>query len=379
MTAGDKSNTQQDIDAAPAVKKAVHIAVGAIVVMLLIVGIFWGWTRTHDNPMAVEPSLEDRIGVVDMQHLIKSHSDYAELKSLEEEIRVLEADVALDHMTMMFQPPEPDHEAFAEAARQKQNFEEVAHYTQLADEVKAKVKKMREDKAEEYELEIKQAEEQFLNEILSLKLQLDNAEVMHLTRDEAQQKNDRLADLQQKRKSAVQSIINSHEYEIKAYAERLIAEANAKQAKFTQELDEKYKVEELRKETEALNRNTQMMDQGAVTPMENAVRKAQKKAEIAAKKQKYKMLKQHIYTDISGLASKLAIMNHLTLIISNTVDNQKGQEYYAYNIGDWTELRSPIIGINTIDLTEEMLKEMTVSRMTAESSSDSSTDGKEEK
>ena len=69
-------------------------------------------------------------------------------------------------------------------------------------------------------------------------------------------------------------------------------------------------------------------------------------------------MKQKIFDDIASRAAKLAIIHHLTLIIADPIDNIRGLEYETFKVGDWHELRSPVLGLNTLDLTQEMLQEM---------------------
>ena len=92
--------------------------------------------------------------------------------------------------------------------------------------------------------------------------------------------------------------------------------------------------------------------------MANSIRIAKQKAVLAAKKQEIRVLEKHILKDIAGLASKLAIMNKLTLIVSSTEVNIQGENYQEFGLGKWQPVRTPVIGINTIDLTEALMKEL---------------------
>lgn len=368
----DNSTEKQDVDATPAVKRAIRIAVGAIAVLLVAIGAFVAWRLSGPAEPKQEPavSAEDRIGVLDMQLLIMAHSEYPGLQELQDEIRELEVESTTEELEVEFEAPEPDHEAFLQAARQKQKLDEINHYTQLADEVKAKVKAKREELAEEFQVETKLIEAKYQNEILSIKLELDNSDVMRLTQEEIQERNARIDDLQAERGAAVAEIRQRQEAEIQEYAQKLLDEANMKQAQYTDELRARAEAEELQHETRAQERNARLMDQGAVTPMENMIRMAQKSGELAAKRQQLRLLENRIFKDISSLAAKQAIMNQLSLIISSGAVNQKGQEYYQYGTGEWHELRTPVIGINTIDLTEQMLQEMKAAGMTRQVSSE---------
>lgn len=359
----EKSTDKQDIDATPIAKRAIRIAVGAVVVMLIAIGAFVMIRTSEPPPKQSNLPIEDRFGVLDMQLLIMAHGDYADVLALKDEIKALEIEVSTEHLNMTFEVPETNHEAFVQASKQKQRMDEINHYARLADEVKAAVKAKREELAIKYDQEVKFAESKYLNEILSIKLELDNSDVMRLTPSEIEERNARISQLQGERDRAVAEIRMAQDAEIKEYAQNLLDDANIRQAEFTDELRAQSAAEELKRETEAQERNAMIMDQGAITPMENAMRIAQKRGELAAKKQQLRVLEQKIFREISGLASKQAIMNNLTMIISSTATSKQGNDFYDYGIGQWHELRTPIIGINTVDLTEIMLQEMRAAGM----------------
>lgn len=354
---------KQEIDGTSVAARAVRIVLGVLVVIVLIIGGFIAWKLNHPQEEAVQHSIEDRIGVVDMQKLIKNHGDYEKLLKLKQEAKALEADLSVEHMEMNFTPPEPDKEAFDKAAKQEQRMDVIARFTELVEQLRQKEKDLRAAKEPQFAEEIKAVEGQYLNEILNIRLKLDNADVMRKTQQEVDEWTARLEELQHQRGKAVMELKEKQEAEIQDIMNAARAEVRSQVQAYQAELDEKNQAEELLKQTKAQERNAAIMEQGAVVPMQNALRIAQKKSALIAKKQEIRMLENHIIKDIAGLAGKLAILNQLTLIVSNTADSQQGQDYYEYGVGDWHALRTPVIGINTIDLTDDMLKEMSVSRM----------------
>ena len=128
--------------------------------------------------------------------------------------------------------------------------------------------------------------------------------------------------------------------------------------KYNADKEAQTRAENLRRETEAQQRNAAAMEQASAVPMANSIRIAKQKAVLAAKKQEIRVLEKHILKDIAGLASKLAIMNKLTLIVSSTEVNIQGENYQEFGLGKWQPVRTPVIGINTIDLTEALMKEL---------------------
>ncbi|MBQ1855810.1 MAG: hypothetical protein II137_04335, partial [Anaerovibrio sp.] len=105
------------------------------------------------------------------------------------------------------------------------------------------------------------------------------------------------------------------------------------------------------------DRNAQAIDD-AMKPIQLKMDMAKKKTALELKLTEMKLLEQKIFEDICSRAAKLAIVHHLDLIIADPIDNILGMEYNSLGLGEWHELRSPIIGINTLDLTQEMLQEM---------------------
>ena len=63
---------------------------------------------------------------------------------------------------------------------------------------------------------------------------------------------------------------------------------------------------------------------------------------------------------MAGLAAKLAIMHGLTLILSSPADSLRGIEYEQMQFGAWQPDLLPVLNVDAMDLTDEMLREMKV-------------------
>ena len=114
---------------------------------------------------------------------------------------------------------------------------------------------------------------------------------------------------------------------------------------------------ELNKELAVQTRNAQAMEQ-AVSPVESKIKSAKRRALLEGRRLQLKQIQDKIYNDIAGRAAKLAIMHKLTLILASPADNLRGIDYENLAAGKWEPVLSPVIGVNTLDLTEEMLQEM---------------------
>ena len=53
-------------------------------------------------------------------------------------------------------------------------------------------------------------------------------------------------------------------------------------------------------------------------------------------------------------------MHGLTLILSSPADSLRGIDYEKMQFGDWQPELLPVLNVDTMDLTDEMLREMKV-------------------
>lgn len=373
----DKREVPAEIDGTPAVARFVRVAVGALAVLVLLAGgfIFFKLHNTSQEEVPAQ-ALEDRIGIVDMQKVFKKHKEYAHLQRLKQEVRTLEAAISVEHMTMEFTPPEPDKKAFEEAAQQEKKLDMVMEFAKRVDALNQKEAELRNELEPRFSEEIKAVEKTYLNEILNIRLKLDNAREMRLTEEEVNLMLSRLEELQKDRGEAVMKKKASQEEYVQSIIGAERAALRSEIDKYNADKEAKTQAENLRRETEAQQRNAAAMEQASVVPIANNIRIAQQKAVLAGKKQEIRILEKHILKDIAGLASKLAIMNKLTLIVSSTEVNSQGENYQEFGLGKWQPVRTPVIGINTIDLTDALLKELEDSPENQQESTDGK--GKEE-
>ena len=168
----------------------------------------------------------------------------------------------------------------------------------------------------------------------------------------------RLEELQKARGDEVMKKKASQEEYVQSIIGAERAALRSEVDKYNADKEAQTRAENLRRETEAQQRNAAAMEQASAVPMANSIRIAKQKAVLAAKKQEIRVLEKHILKDIAGLASKLAIMNKLTLIVSSAEVNIQGENYQEFGLGKWQPVRTPVIGINTIDLTEALMKEL---------------------
>lgn len=332
-----------------------QVLAGAAVVLVSL-GALWAylmWGGVKPETVVAEPV----IGVLDMQQLIKAHPDYDRLQEIQRDIDHLENALALEDIKLPQTAPAPDKALFQEAAGQKSRLDSLARHDQLIYQLNTLAEEKRQELRPKFEAQRQEAEQKYLNEMLNLRIKIDSADVLGLTPEQVQEMQVRIETLQQQRGQVVAQLSQEQE----EYFRQLMAQEAAGPMAELQRLEAQNKQElqqaELDKELEVQNRNAQAMEQ-AVSPVESKINTAKKRALLEGRKIQLRQIQDKIRNDIAGRAAKLAIMHKLTLILASPADNLRGIVYENLGAGKWEPKLSPVIGIDTLDLTEEMLQEM---------------------
>ena len=332
-----------------------QVLAGAAVVLVSL-GALWAylmWGAVKPETLVAEPV----IGVLDMQQLIKAHPDYGRLQEIQRDIDHLENALALEDIKLPQTAPTPDKELFQEAAGQKSRLDSLARHDQLVHQLNAMAEKKRQELRPKFEAEHQEAEQKYLNEMLNLRIKIDSADVLGLTPEQVQEMQVRIESLQQQRGQVVAQLTKEQEERFRQLMAQEAAGPMAELQRLEAQTKQELQQAELDKELEVQNRNAQAMEQ-AVSPVESKINTAKKRALLEGRKIQLRQIQDKIRNDIAGRAAKLAIMHKLTLILASPADNLRGIDYENLGAGKWEPTLSPVIGINTLDLTEEMLQEM---------------------
>lgn len=332
-----------------------QVLAGAAVVLVSL-GALWAylmWGAVKPETVVAEPV----IGVLDMQQLIKAHPDYGRLQEIQRDIDHLENALALEDIKLPQTAPTPEKELFQEAAGQKSRLDSLARHDQLVHQLNAMAEKKRQELRPKFEAEHQEAEQKYLNEMLNLRIKIDSADVLGLTPEQVQEMQVRIESLQQQRGQVVAQLTKEQEERFRQLMAQEAAGPMAELQRLEAQTKQELQQAELDKELEVQNRNAQAMEQ-AVSPVESKINTAKKRALLEGRKIQLRQIQDKIRNDIAGRAAKLAIMHKLTLILANPADNLRGIDYENLGAGKWEPTLSPVIGINTLDLTEEMLQEM---------------------
>lgn len=332
-----------------------QVLAGAAVVLVSL-GALWAylmWGAVKPETVVAEPV----IGVLDMQQLIKAHPDYGRLQEIQRDIDHLENALALEDIKLPQIAPTPEKELFQEAAGQKSRLDSLARHDQLVHHLNALAEEKRQELRPKFEAECQEAEQKYLNEMLNLRIKIDSADVLGLTPEQVQEMQVRIESLQQQRGQVVAQLSQEQEERFRQLMAQEAAGPMAELQRLEAQTKQELQQAELDKELEVQNRNAQAMEQ-AVSPVESKINTAKKRALLEGRKIQLRQIQDKIRNDIAGRAAKLAIMHKLTLILASPADNLRGIDYENLGAGKWEPTLSPVIGINTLDLTEEMLQEM---------------------
>ena len=332
-----------------------QVLAGAAVVLVSL-GALWAylmWGAVKPETVVAEPI----IGVLDMQQLIKAHPDYGRLQEIQRDIDHLENALVLEDIKLAQTAPTPEKELFQEAADQKSRLDSLARHDQLVHQLNALAEEKRQELRPKFEAERQEAEQKYLNEMLNLRIKIDSADVLGLTPEQVQEMQVRIESLQQQRGQVVAQLSQEQEERFRQLMAQEAAGPMAELQRLEAQTKQELQQAELDKELEVQNRNAQAMEQ-AVSPVESKINTAKKRALLEGRKIQLRQIQDKIRNDIAGRAAKLAIMHKLTLILASPADNLRGIDYENLGAGKWEPTLSPVIGINTLDLTEEMLQEM---------------------
>ena len=351
--AAEQENSEQASTLLGKHKRQMLAGAAVVLVSLGALWVYLMWGAVKPEAVVAEPV----IGVLDMQQLIKAHPDYDRLQEVQQEIDHLDNVLAVEDVKLPRIPPTPEKELFQEAASQKSRLDSLARHDQLMKQLNALAEEKRQELRPQFEAERQEAEQKYLNEMLNLRIKIDSADVLGLTSEQVQKMQVRIESLQQQRGQVVAQLSQEQEERFRQLMAQEAAGPMAELQRLEAQTKQELQQAELDKELEVQNRNAQAMEQ-AVSPVESKINTAKKRALLEGRKIQLRQIQDKIRNDIAGRAAKLAIMHKLTLILASPADNLRGIDYENLGAGKWEPTLSPVIGIDTLDLTEEMLQEM---------------------
>ena len=350
--AAEQENSEQ---AAGKQQKKKTVLAGAAVLLVLLgtLAAYFLWGRQAP----VQESEEPVIGVLDMQQLIQAHPDYERLQQVQQEIVHLENSLAMEDLKLQLPQPQVDDKLFQEAAQQKTRLDQLERHGDLMKQLNELAEKKRQELKPQFEAERSAASQPYLNEMLNLRIKTDSADVLGLTPEQVQEMLNRIDELQKQRDQVLAQLAKEQEQRFKEIMAQEGAEPMAELKALNEQEKQQVQQSELDKELAAQTRNAQALE-AAVSPVEQKISNAKRKTLLEAKKIQAQQIQDKIYSDIAGRAAKLAILHKLTLILSSPADNIQAMAQENMPLAVRKPALKAVIGINTLDLTGEMLQEM---------------------
>lgn len=340
-------------------KSRKKIAGAAVLAVCLIIAGAWLFRSYGLRPSAAVPRDKAEIGMVDLQKAMKAHDAYSQLRELQEQREVMAADLAIEwEEAAAIHAPEIDAAPFVTDVQQKAQQEQAAQGGELAGKRQEAIKAKRAAVAPGYEAARDSIDKEYLNAIFNLRMKLDNADAMHLSPVECADLQRALEDQQHERGERQRALKEQYEGAIRAYAAGLLQQDEAQLQAKKQQDDGQSEAKAMAEQTQAQERNAAAMQQDMMQTDNRAQRMSEKKAALAAKDAEIKAMEEHMLNDIAGKAAKLAILHHLTLILSNPSVNLQAVDVGTIHIGSWPEKYIPAIGVGTIDLTDDLIDEL---------------------
>lgn len=340
-------------------KSRKRIAGAAVLAVCLLVAGAWLFRSYGLRPPTAVPQDKAEIGMVNLQKVMKAHDAYSQLKELQEQREVMAADLAIEwEEAAAVHAPEIDPAPFLTDVQQKAQQEQAAQGGELAGKRQEAIKAKQAETMPAYEAAKDSIDKEYLNTIFNLRMKLDNADAMHLSPDEQAVLQRALEDQQHERGARQYALKEQYNRAIRAYAAGLLQQDEARMQAKKQQDEGHSDAEAMAEQTQAQERNAAAMQQDMMQTDNRAQRMAEKKAALAAKDAEIQTMEEHMLNDIAGKAAKLAILHHLTLILSNPSVNLQAVDVGTIHVGSWPEKYVPAIGVGTIDLTDELMDEL---------------------
>ena len=325
--------------------------VGALTVLLIMLAAGWFVFCRRSVPAGQPEKITAAIAVIDTEAALKAHSAYDKLKKLRDERNRLSAELAAEkRQNLKLLAPEAKKRPFDDAVKQKLRQKEITSYGEVMEELKKAERKKRDELEKEWQAERKEVNDTYLNEILNLRLKLDNADMMRLPKETRIAMVERMHTLQQERGRKQLEVNRKYEAILADYLGRLAEEKGLARDEVLAAFSEDIEMYELRKRSAAQKRNVEEIQKNLIDSMQRQQRLIAKRTELAAKDAELNVLEGKMLNDIAGKASKLAVIHHLTAILAvSSPDLQLEGKEITY---------PTVINVNADDLTKELVKEL---------------------
>ena len=315
------------------------------------------------------------IGYIDLERLndkLPNLESLSELKRQEARLR-LELKDAM--RPVIITPPKIENKPFDDSVWQKNAQTIISEAAEIGKRKKQAAEDYRKSTEEEYLKKRDAANDQFLNEVLNIKLKLQNADNMRLTSEDIAKLEGRLSEIQIERNEIQKQLMEQWIQEINTAAEEAVKDdieslkAQADAAKLKVEKDA------VRAQSEAIERNKQLMEQAMQESTARQERRQQLMVELRDINSRRTEIEGKVFDSAGDLIAKLAVIHKLKLVLvkRNFEDDERfmplsigNEEFAATLIEDMRKNTSGAVlfaGSEGIDLTDELIKELDTQAM----------------
>ena len=292
-----------------------EILAGGIV--LLVIAAVCYFLPAQEQPRAAED-----IAVMRISEVLAAHPSYARLMELRAEEATLALAVRDVPEVFSLTPPAADDEPFQDSVWQKNAQTVIGARVALDRERKRLTEAYRKESESDYERRKKVIDDEYQNAILNINLKLDNQRSMHgprVSEEELAQERTRLEEqretLRQERQERQDALYRTWQEEIRA---RVAARIEPQQATWTAKAKatiDAQKAEADRQKAEAEERNAAAMERAAKAQDAHAAA-ARRATRLAQVRRDADALEEAIWRDVRSRAAKIALMQHLSLILT---------------------------------------------------------------
>ena len=314
-----------------------------------------------------EIELPQGIGFIDLTRIrdnLDNGEHLAELKKLETRLK-LELKDAMKPVLMS--PPKVEEKPFDDSVWQKNAQAIISEAAEIEKRKKQAAEEYRKATEEEHIKKRDEINNQFLNEVLNIKLKLQNADSMRLSSKQIEEFEKRLEEIQIERNAIqrqlmdqwVQEIAAHAEEAVKADAEKLRAQAQQSMAKITEEAKNA--------QTAAIERNKALMEKAMQESKARQDRRQQLRLELQEVTKERSELEDKMLDSIGDLAAKLAVIHKLKMILAVRDVDLINEELFpttqstAFEVNLTSTIEPMVIpSTDTVDLTDELIKELQI-------------------
>ena len=365
MADAEKRQGAAAAEAGPPHHRGKKILVGAIAALAIIClgAVLMRQALAPRTPTAA-PTVASDTGVIRLQELVQAHPAYDDLQKLLQERTELKAQLeesAALPAPLAVQPPEVESKPFDDSVWQKNAQDIIGRRAELERAQKKAAADYKASTEEDYKARRDAINAEYLNDILNIKLKLDNREAMGLTDDVIAKLNADLDEIEGERAGRQIALYRSWQQEIAGYAKASVEKEFAASQDDLEKLKAQRQTEAAKAQSEAQQRDIAAISQQMQASAARQQQALATQDALAENEQQVLVLESKILNDIASKAAKVAILHHFTLIVCDPARSLTSLLPDAFRPAtgpDVPEKYVKTISVNATDVTDEVLSEL---------------------